>query len=97
MAIAAVPGYLGSNFSSASPGARFGLYLKLWGTNNRTGEKLWTTSDINYRVAGRDRQERAFRDENKTNALGDALKLTAADQATLTALIRRQASLADPL
>ena len=37
MAIAAVPGYMGSDFSSASPGMRFGMYLKLWGTNNRSG------------------------------------------------------------
>src|SRR5690625_8051166 len=30
MALAAVPGYLGSQFDSASPGLRFGMYLQLW-------------------------------------------------------------------
>src|SRR5690625_7819714 len=30
MALAAVPGYLGSQFDSASPGLRFGMYLLLW-------------------------------------------------------------------
>jgi CRISPR-associated protein Cmr6 len=30
MPIAAVPGYLGDNFEQASPGMRFGMYLKVW-------------------------------------------------------------------
>ncbi len=30
MTIAAVPDYLGQDFSSASPGMRFGMYLRLW-------------------------------------------------------------------
>ncbi len=30
MSIAAVPDYLGKDFSGASPGMRFGMYLKLW-------------------------------------------------------------------
>ncbi len=30
MSIAAVPNYLGQDFSTASPGLRFGMYLKLW-------------------------------------------------------------------
>ena len=30
MAISAVPAYLGQDFSSASPGLRFGMYLPLW-------------------------------------------------------------------
>jgi CRISPR-associated protein Cmr6 len=29
MPIAAVPGYLGDNFDQASPGMRFGMYLKI--------------------------------------------------------------------
>ena len=33
MAIAAVPSYLGKDFSKASPGLRFGMYLPLWGVN----------------------------------------------------------------
>lgn len=32
MPIAAVPKYLGSNFTNASPGLRFGLYLAIWTT-----------------------------------------------------------------
>lgn len=42
MPIAAVPAYLGENFGSASPGMRFGMYLRLWGVNSRTGELHWT-------------------------------------------------------
>src|SRR5690625_3756282 len=30
MAIAAVPKYLGKDFSTASPGMRFGMYLSVW-------------------------------------------------------------------
>lgn len=97
MAIAAVPGYLGEDYSKASPGLRFGMYLRLWGVNTRTGQRLWTTYDVNYRVAGRNREEREFRDENKTAALHDALKLSAQDQATMTALATRQAELARAL
>jgi CRISPR-associated protein Cmr6 len=69
MAIAVVPDYLGDDYSQAPPGLRFGMYLRLWGVNSRSGERLWTTHDINYRVSGRDRQEREFRDETKTSAL----------------------------
>jgi len=94
MAIAAVPRYLGDDYSQASPGLRFGMYLKLWGVNSRTGDHLWTTYDINYRVAGRDREEREFRDENKTGALRESLKLSLHDQATMAALATRQAGLA---
>ena len=97
MAIAAVPLYLGDDYSQASPGLRFGMYLKRWGVNNRTGERLWSTHDINYRVAGRDREEREFRDENKTGALHEALKLSAEDQCAMTALAVRQAALAESL
>ncbi len=97
MAIAAVPRYLGDDYSQASPGLRFGMYLKLWGVNTRTGERLWTTHDINYRVAGRDHEEREFRDENKTGALHEALKLSAEDQRAMTALAIRQAALAESL
>ena len=32
MAIAAVPEYMGRDFSSASPGLRFGMYLQVWTT-----------------------------------------------------------------
>jgi CRISPR-associated protein Cmr6 len=97
MAIAAVPAYLGSDFSSASPGMRFGMYLKLWGKNNRTGERLWTTHDLNYRIAGRDRIEREFKDENKTAALGEATRLNPHDRQLMAALLARQTMLAERL
>lgn len=97
MAIAAVPKYLGSDFSSAAPGHRFGMYLKLWGMDARTKNQLWTTHDVNYRTTGPQREERPFRDENKTAALQDALRLTSSDKAAMQALAQRQAALARPL
>jgi len=97
MAIAAVPAYLGRDFSSASPGMRFGMYLALWGMNNRTRERLWATYDINHRVAGRNHEEREFRDENKTLALKQAIRLTKEDRQTMGALAIRQATVAAPL
>lgn len=98
MPIAAVPKYLvGRDLSTASPGLRFGMYLPLWGVDNRTKELLWTTHDINYRVAGRDREERAFKDENKTAALGQAKRLTVADRSVMEALRERQVTLAQRL
>lgn len=97
MAIAAVPAYLGKDFSGASPGLRFGMYLPLWGVESRSGELLWTTHDINYRTAGPQREERSYPDSNKTPALGQALRLNTSDLATMAALGRRQAALAGPL
>lgn len=94
MAIAAVPKYLGTDFSSAAPGHRFGMYLRLWGTDARSKETLWTTHDVNYRTAGQNREERAFKDENKTPALREALRLNQSDSDTMAALARRQSSLA---
>lgn len=38
MSIAAVPAYLGKDFSTASPGMRFGMYLQLW--NEGTWSKI---------------------------------------------------------
>lgn len=90
MPIAAVPKYLGQDFKDASPGMRFGMYLKLWGMDNRSREALWTTHDINYRVAGRDREERAFKDENKVTALKDAQTINAADKEIMRSLQARQ-------
>lgn len=94
MPIAAVPSYLGQDFSSASPGLRFGMYLPLWGINRRTGELLWSTADIDYAVRGQAREERAIKVENKTTALQQACKLTAHDKATMAALAQRQSALA---
>ena len=90
MPIAAVPAYLGTDFSNASPGLRFGMYLPLWGINRRTGQRLWTTSDIDHAVRGQQREEREIKVENKTPALLQACKLTSHDKATMRALAVRQ-------
>lgn len=97
MAIAAVPAYLGSDFSQASPGLRFGMYLPLWGVDSRTGELLWTTHDITYEARGVQRETRSLQDQNKTAALRHALRLNASDLATMAALARRQSAAAAPL
>lgn len=98
MPIAAIPKYLGQDFKEASPGMRFGMYLKLWGMNNRSREALWTTHDINYRVTGKDKEERAFKDENKVSALKDAQILTKTDKEIMQSLqIRQQAAFATAL
>ena len=97
MAIAAVPAYLGKDFSQASPGLRFGMYLPLWGVESRTGELLWTTHDVNYRETGPERRERRCEDTNKTAAMRLATRLNASDLATMAALARRQTALAEPL
>lgn len=94
MAIAAVPRYLGEDFSAAAPGHRFGMYLKLWGVESRTRESLWTTHDLNYRTAGPQREERSFKDENKTEALKGALKLNEVDKRSMKALSDRQSAAA---
>ncbi|MBH2042706.1 MAG: type III-B CRISPR module RAMP protein Cmr6 [Comamonadaceae bacterium] len=91
MPIAAVPAYLGADFSSASPGLRFGMYLPLWGVNRRTGQWLWSTSDIDHAVRGQQREEREIKVENKTSALLQACKLTSHDKDTMRALAARQA------
>lgn len=90
MSIAAVPKYLGQDFSHASPGLRFGMYLPLWGVNRRTHELLWSTADIDYAVRGQQREEREIKVENKTFALQQACKLTPNDKATMAALAQRQ-------
>lgn len=90
MPIAAVPGYMGKDFSTASPGLRFGMYLPLWGVNRRTGDLLWSTSDIDYAVRGQQQQEREIKCENKTSSLQQACKLTTGDRAAMQALARRQ-------
>ncbi|WP_298236509.1 type III-B CRISPR module RAMP protein Cmr6 [uncultured Azohydromonas sp.] len=98
MAIAAVPHYLlKQDLSQASPGLRFGMYLPFWGVDNRTGEHLWTTHDVNERSAGPQRELRAFKDENKAAALKQALRLNAADVDLMRALAQRQAALAAPM
>ena len=98
MPIAAVPSYLPDKLlADASPGLRFGMYLKLWGIDQRSREPLWGTHDIVYRVSGRERRERSFQEENKRSALDMACKVTPSDRRTMTALVQRQHALADPL
>jgi CRISPR-associated protein Cmr6 len=97
MPVAAVPNYLPDQLiANASPGLRFGMYLKLWGVDERSGQRLWETRDIVYRVTGRDQRERAMSDENKRSALNMATKLTPSDRRMMQALVRRQLALAEP-
>ncbi len=97
MAIAAVPAYLGRDFSQASPGLRFGMYLPLWGVEARTGQPIWATHDLNQRTSGPRQELREFKDENKTAALKQALALTPRDTGLMAALVARQSGLAAPL
>ncbi|NLC35099.1 MAG: type III-B CRISPR module RAMP protein Cmr6, partial [Alcaligenaceae bacterium] len=90
MAIAAVPSYLGEDFSTASPGLRFGMYLQLWGVDQKTQELLWGTHDLKYEVRGQYRQERVLKEENKASALKAAAKFTASDKQLMEQLLRRQ-------
>ncbi|WP_420177188.1 type III-B CRISPR module RAMP protein Cmr6 [Kerstersia gyiorum] len=95
MSIAAIPNYLQTqDFSQASPGLRFNMYLSLWGINQRTRERLWTTADIAYDDRGQNHQEREVKKENKTHALQQACKLTKYDKAAMQALAGRQACMA---
>lgn len=90
MPIAAVPEYLGKDFATASPGLRFGMYLPLWGTNQRSKELLWSTHDIAYEVRGQQQQEREVKKENKVTALQQACALSAADKQIGKAMFQRQ-------
>ena len=94
MPVSATPAYLGQDFSQASPGLRFGMYLQLWGIDHRSNEHLWTTADIDYGVRGQERRERTVEKDNKTFALQKAGELKPNDQATMRALAARQAHLA---
>ena len=93
MPIAAVPEYLGRDFSTASPALRFGMYLKLWGVDSRSKQTLWTTHDANYRKTGRDQRERQFKDENKTSALNATTSLSESDCKSIVAHVERQRSI----
>lgn len=90
MPTAAVPLYLGRDFKDASPGMRFGMYLRLWGVNRRTQALLWETHDVGYEVRGQQRQERKVRYENKVSALDESKQLNENDKGTMTALWQRQ-------
>jgi CRISPR-associated protein Cmr6 len=95
MAIAAVPGFLGRDFSQASPGLRFGMYLPFWGVDGQTGLPTWTTHDLNQRGAG-PRQEPQCKDD-KSAALKQTVKLFANDLALMRALAARQAAAANAI
>lgn len=97
MPIAAVPAYLGSDFSSASPEQRFGMFLRLWGVDQSNRHSLWTTHDISYREAGPDRVLRSYKDENKSASLREATRLTPADKQLMAAFYVRQQAQAEPL
>jgi CRISPR-associated protein Cmr6 len=90
MPIAAVPEYLGRDFSQASPSLRFGLYLPLWGMNQRSQALNWSTHDITYEVRGQQQQEREVKKENKVTALQQACALNAADKKIGKAMLERQ-------
>ena len=92
MPIAAVPAYLGNDFRDASPGLRFGMYLKIWGVNRRTHTLLWQTHDIDYKVSGQQQQEREYKDENKVRALREATTLSKRDKDAMHALALRQSA-----
>lgn len=94
MPIAAVPSYLGKDFSSSSPALRFGMYLPLWGVNRRTDQLLWTKSDIDHQARGPRREEREVKLDNKNNALQQACKLSDSDKKAMQALAKRQSLLA---
>lgn len=94
MPIAAVPTYLPDRLVvQASPGLRFGMYLKLWGVDQRSGQRLWTTHDIKYERRGPDRRERPVPEENKGSALKEACELTPSDRRTMQTLAQRQRAL----
>jgi CRISPR-associated protein Cmr6 len=94
MPIAAVPGYINQNsLGDASPGLRFGMYLKLWGVDSRSTERLWETHDIIYRTAGQEQRERQYKSDNKAGALKGATALTPGDKALAEALNARQVRL----
>lgn len=97
MPIAAVPHYLGSDFKEASVGLRFGMYLSIWGINQRSGEPLWSLADLNREVRGQDRKEREVTSDNKRPALNQACSLTDQDARVLEAWLERQQALAQPL
>lgn len=97
MPIAAVPEYLGKDFATASPGLRFGMYLPLWGINQRSKELLWSPHDIAYEVRGQQQQEREVKKENKVTALQQACALSAADKQIGKAMFQRQNQMFDHL
>lgn len=97
MPIAAVPRYLGDNFDQASPGMRFGMYLRIWGQDRQSKKTLWTTHDLHHEVRGQRQETRAVKVENKRSAIDAACKLDVNDKDALKACCDRQQALAEPL
>ncbi len=92
MPIAALPAYLGNDFHEASPGLRFGMYLKLWGVNRRTQALLWKKHDLAYKVSGQQHQEREYEEKNIVPALKEATSLSKRDRDAMSALAHRQSA-----
>ncbi len=90
MPVAAVPTYLGQKFEDTSPGMRFGMYLKLWGVDERSGAVHWKTHDWIYRERGRDRRIRRLKQDNKRSALDTACRLDKNSRLLNDALVDRQ-------
>lgn len=70
MAIAAIPAYLGTDFSSASPGLRFNMYLPIWQENTWCKVKS-KVEDIKHTVKLNDEDKKllkALRDRQLTLA-----------------------------
>lgn len=93
MPIAALPEYIGKqDLASASPGMRFGMYLRLWGENRELKKIDWRTCDRTWN----DKKKRpGWEDrENKVTALKGACELQPGDKARMRALVERQQALA---
>lgn len=63
MPIAAVPHYLGQDFSSASPGLRFGMYLPIW------TERADQERDVNARASKKSREGMEVQDMLRTQGM----------------------------
>ena len=67
MPIAAVPAYLGQDFSSASPGLRFGMYLPIW-TARADQER-----EVNERASKKSREAMEVQDMLRAQGMGAAI------------------------
>ena len=67
MPIAAVPAYLGQDFSSASPGLRFGMYLPIW------TERADQEREVNSRASKKSREGMEVQDMLRTQGMGAAI------------------------
>lgn len=64
MPTAAVPAYLGQDFSSASPGLRFGMYLPIW------TERADQEREVNSRASKKSREGMEVQDMLRTQGMG---------------------------